>query len=70
MENDKQKGQLIVTLHDLNLMTNEIWRTDEIWFTENVKTVQLIYIRSISSPHALIRIYKKGIFKENMELFR
>lgn len=34
MENDKQKGQLIVTLHDLNLMTNEIWRTDEIWFTE------------------------------------
>lgn len=34
LENDKNKGQLIVTLHDLNLMTNEIWRTDEIWFTE------------------------------------
>lgn len=34
MENDKQKGQLIVTLHDLNLMSHEIWRTDEIWFTE------------------------------------
>lgn len=34
MENDKNKGQLIVTLHDLNLMSNEIWRTDEIWFTE------------------------------------
>lgn len=34
MDNDKNKGQLIVTLHDLNLMSNEIWRTDEIWFTE------------------------------------
>lgn len=34
MENNKNKGQLIVTLHDLNLMSNEIWRTDEIWFTE------------------------------------
>ena len=22
------------TLHDLNLMTNELWRSDEIWFTE------------------------------------
>lgn len=34
MENNKNKGQLIVTLHDLNLMSNEIWRTDEIWFAE------------------------------------
>ena len=34
MENDKSRGQLIVTLHDLNLMSNEIWRTDEIWFAE------------------------------------
>lgn len=34
MENADNKGQLIVTLHDLNLMTQEIWRTDEIWFAE------------------------------------
>ncbi|MCQ2914024.1 MAG: ATP-binding protein [Alphaproteobacteria bacterium] len=34
MENENSLGQLIVTLHDLNLMANDIWRTDEIWFTE------------------------------------
>ena len=34
MENADNKGQLIVTLHDLNLMTQDIWRTDEIWFAE------------------------------------
>ena len=34
LENTDNKGQLIVTLHDLNLMTQEIWRTDEIWFAE------------------------------------
>lgn len=34
LENADNKGQLIVTLHDLNLMTQEIWRTDEIWLAE------------------------------------
>lgn len=34
METTENKGQLIVTLHDLNLMSQEIWRTDEIWFAE------------------------------------
>lgn len=34
MNKSTSKGQLIVTLHDLNLMTNELWRSDEIWFTE------------------------------------
>ena len=34
MNKSNSKGQLIVTLHDLNLMTNELWRSDEIWFTE------------------------------------
>ena len=34
LENADNKGQLIVTLHDLNLMSQEIWRTDEIWFAE------------------------------------
>lgn len=34
MERTENKGQLIVTLHDLNLMSQEIWRTDEIWFAE------------------------------------
>lgn len=34
LENKEYQGQLIVTLHDLNLMSQDIWRTDEIWFTE------------------------------------
>ena len=34
MNKSNSKGQLIITLHDLNLMTNELWRSDEIWFTE------------------------------------
>lgn len=33
MESDN-KGQLVVTLHDLNLMSRDIWRTDEVWFAE------------------------------------
>ena len=27
-------AQLVVTLHDTNLMSHDIWRTDEIWFAE------------------------------------
>lgn len=34
MNKSTSKGQLVVTLHDLNLMTHELWRSDEIWFTE------------------------------------
>ena len=34
MNRDEAKSQLIVTLHDTNLMTHDIWRTDEIWFAE------------------------------------
>lgn len=34
MDSSENKGQLIATLHDLNLMSHEIWRTDEIWFAE------------------------------------
>ena len=26
--------QLVITVHDTNLMTHDIWRTDEIWFAE------------------------------------
>lgn len=34
MNNDNIQGQLIVSLHDLNLMDQALWRTDEIWYTE------------------------------------
>ena len=28
------ESQLLVTTHDVTLMTQEVWRTDEVWFTE------------------------------------
>ena len=31
------KSQLIITAHDTNLLTQEIWRTDEVWFVEKDK---------------------------------
>ena len=31
---DKSKGQLIFTTHESNLLDQEIFRQDEIWFTE------------------------------------
>lgn len=34
MGKKESESQLIVTLHDTNLMTHDIWRTDEIWFAE------------------------------------
>ena len=27
-------AQIVITVHDTNLMTHDIWRTDEIWFAE------------------------------------
>ncbi|MDE6481203.1 MAG: ATP-binding protein [Alphaproteobacteria bacterium] len=32
--NDSMGGQIIVALHNTMLLTHEIWRVDEIWFTE------------------------------------
>jgi AAA15 family ATPase/GTPase len=34
MDRENAESQLIVTLHDTNLMTHDIWRADEIWFAE------------------------------------
>lgn len=34
MDYPEVKSQLIVTAHDTNLMTHDIWRTDEVWFAE------------------------------------
>lgn len=32
--NTDSKGQIIVAMHNTNLLTHDIWRVDEIWFTE------------------------------------
>lgn len=32
--NSNSDGQIITTLHNTNLLTHDIWRVDEIWFTE------------------------------------
>lgn len=70
MEDDKQKGQLIVTLHDLNLMSHEIWRTDEIWFTEKRQDGSTdLYSLYQFSPR-FDKNLQKVTFKENTELFR
>lgn len=34
MERKADDAQLVITMHDTNLMTHDIWRTDEIWFAE------------------------------------
>ena len=34
LELPETKAQLVVTAHDTNLLTQELWRTDEIWFAE------------------------------------
>ncbi len=34
MERKIDEVQLVITMHDTNLMTHDIWRTDEIWFAE------------------------------------
>lgn len=34
LELQETKAQLVVTAHDTNLLTQELWRTDEIWFAE------------------------------------
>ena len=34
MERQINDVQLVITMHDTNLMTHDIWRTDEIWFAE------------------------------------
>ncbi len=34
MERKSDGAQIVVTLHDTNLMSHDIWRTDEIWFAE------------------------------------
>ena len=34
MERRADGTQLVITMHDTNLMTHDIWRTDEIWFAE------------------------------------
>ena len=34
LERSSDGAQIVVTLHDTNQMTHDIWRTDEIWFTE------------------------------------
>lgn len=34
MKRDSVQSQLIVSAHDTNLMSHDIWRTDEVWFTE------------------------------------
>ena len=32
--NANTESQLIISLHDVNLLTNDIWRPDEVWFIE------------------------------------
>ncbi len=34
LEHPGTDAQLVVTAHDTNLLTQELWRTDEIWFAE------------------------------------
>ena len=34
MDRENSGAQLVVTAHDTNLMTHDIWRTDEVWFAE------------------------------------
>ena len=34
LELPETKAQLVVTAHDTNLLTQELWRTDEVWFAE------------------------------------
>lgn len=34
MDRNSDGAQIVITAHDTNLMTHDIWRTDEIWFAE------------------------------------
>ena len=34
LERPETKAQLVVTAHDTNLLSQELWRTDEVWFAE------------------------------------
>ena len=34
MDLPESKAQIVITAHDTNLMTHDIWRTDEVWFVE------------------------------------
>ena len=38
INDNNTKGQLIFTTHDSNLLDQNIFRQDEIWFTEKKKT--------------------------------
>lgn len=34
MSHSGAESQLLITTHDVTLMTQEVWRTDEVWFTD------------------------------------
>ena len=34
MNHSGAESQLLITTHDVTLMTQEVWRTDEVWFTD------------------------------------
>jgi len=58
-ESDSTKGQLIFTTHESNLLDQEIFRQDEIWFTEKDQNASTdIYSLSDFKEHKTIDIRK------------
>ncbi|MNR06571.1 hypothetical protein D3C85_1226450 [compost metagenome] len=48
MNNEDTKGQLIFTTHESNLLDLEIFRQDEIWFSEKNKNTGSTQLYSLS----------------------
>ena len=58
-KDESTKGQLIFSTHESNLLDQEVFRTDEIWFTEkNISGATKIYSLSDFKEHNTIDIRK------------
>ena len=64
--NDKSKGQLIFTTHDIELLdVKNIMRSDEIWFADKKDGSTIMYSHNIFKEHNTLNIlrgYKEGRF--------
>jgi len=62
--NDKSKGQLVFTTHDIELLgVKDVLRSDEIWFTDKKNGGTIMYPHSIFKEHntlSILRGYKEG----------
>lgn len=65
-QNDKTKGQLIFTTHDIELMdVDNLMRSDEIWFADKRNGSTIFYSHNIFKEHNTLNIlrgYKEGRF--------